>query len=163
VITYKKPTTIWRKLTNYCLVLNKTRRQTKGGSRPCKRCALCGCHGKNDKSIIPNVSQLLTKNKTFPLNENLTCAYYGIYVATCAICHEQYFGQTNKNFSKRWSGRRSSWNKQDCKTGIDQMALSRPNSKNHGTINKPPLQSARITHRCVCRTTKLSLSGYLWK
>jgi len=28
------------------------------------------------------------------LNQKLTCANHGIYVATCVICHEQYIGQT---------------------------------------------------------------------
>ena len=47
MITYKRPTTIGQKLTNYKdLALNKTRKQTKGGSRPCENCALCGCYGK---------------------------------------------------------------------------------------------------------------------
>ena len=64
MITYKRPTTIGQKLTN-CkdLALNKTRKQTNGGSRPCEHCALCGCYGKNNKSMVPNVSQLLTKTK----------------------------------------------------------------------------------------------------
>jgi len=45
--TYKRPTTIGQKLTNHKdLALNKTRKQTKGGSRPCEHCALCGCYGK---------------------------------------------------------------------------------------------------------------------
>jgi len=61
MITHKRPTTIGQKLTNYKdLALNKTRKQTKGGSRPCEHCALCGCFGKNNKSMVPNVSQLLT-------------------------------------------------------------------------------------------------------
>ena len=35
MITYKRPTTIGRKLTNYKdLALNETRKQTDGGSRP---------------------------------------------------------------------------------------------------------------------------------
>ena len=62
MLTYKRPTTIGQKLTNYKdLALNKTRKQTKGGSRPCEHCALCGCYGKNNKSMVRNVSQLLTK------------------------------------------------------------------------------------------------------
>ena len=66
MITYKRPTTIGQKLTNYKdLALNKTRRQTKGGSRPCEHCALCDCYGKNNKSMVPNISQLLTKNQNF--------------------------------------------------------------------------------------------------
>ena len=47
IITYKKPTTIGQKLTNYKdLALNKTRKQTEGDSRPCEHCALCGCYEK---------------------------------------------------------------------------------------------------------------------
>ena len=29
--------------------------------------------------MVPNVSQLLTKTKTFKLNQSLTCADFGIY------------------------------------------------------------------------------------
>jgi len=91
--------------------------------------------------MVPNVSQLLTKTKTFKLSQSLTCADFGIYVATCVVCHEQYVGQTSNKFSKRWSAHRSYWNKGDCKTDSnkDQMALSRHYSGNHGTINKPHL------------------------
>jgi len=94
--------------------------------------------------MVPNVSQLLTKTKTFKLNQSLTCADFGIYVATCVICHEQYVGQTSNKFSKRWSAHGSNWNKQDCKTDSDkdQMALSRHYSENHDTVNKPPLHEA---------------------
>jgi len=164
MITYKRPTTIGQKLTNYKdLALNKTRKQTKGGSRPCEHCALCGCYGKNNKSMVPNVSQLLTKTKTFKLNQSLTCADFGIYVATCVICHGQYVGQTSKKVSKRWSAHRSNWNKQDCKTDSDkdQMALSRHYSEKPRHYKQAT--SARSIHRYFCRTTKLSLSGYLWK
>ena len=38
-------------------------------------------------AMVPNVSQLLTKTKTFKLNQILTCADFGIYVATCVKCH----------------------------------------------------------------------------
>jgi len=40
--------------------------------------------------MASHVSQIISKTKTFPLNQNLTCADYGIYVATCVLCHEQY-------------------------------------------------------------------------
>ena len=69
MITYKRPTTIGQKLTNYKdLALNKTRKQTKGGSRPCELCALCGCYGKNNKSMVPNVmnSMLVKLATNFP-------------------------------------------------------------------------------------------------
>jgi len=94
--------------------------------------------------MVPNVSQLLTKTKTFELNQSLTCADFGIYVATCVICHEQYVGQPSNKFSKRWSAHHNNWNKEDCKTDSDkdQMALSRHYSENHSTINKPPLHEA---------------------
>ena len=75
----QKPTTIGQKLTNYeDLALNKTWKQTKGGSTPCEHCAPFGCYGKNNKSMVANVSQMLTK--TFKLNQSLTCADCGIYV-----------------------------------------------------------------------------------
>ena len=66
--------------------------------------------------MVPNVSQLLTTTKTFKLNQSLTCADFGIYVATCVMCHEQYVVQTSNKISKRWSAHRGNWNKQDCKT-----------------------------------------------
>jgi len=72
MITYKRPTAIGQKLTNYKhLALNTTRKPTKGVSRPCEHCALCGRYGKNNKSVVPNVSQLLTKTKSFKLNQSL--------------------------------------------------------------------------------------------
>jgi len=94
--------------------------------------------------MVPNVSQLLTKTKNFKLNQSLTCADFGIYVATRVMRHEQYVGQTSNKFSKRWSAHRSNRNKQDCKTDSfkDQMALSRHYSGNHGTVKKPPLHEA---------------------
>ena len=46
----------------------------------------CCCFGKNNKSMVTIVSQLLTKTKTFKLNQSLTCADFGIDVATCVMC-----------------------------------------------------------------------------
>ena len=129
------------------LALNKTRKQTKGGSRPCEPCALCGCYGKNNKSMVPNVSQLLTKTKTLKLNLSLTCADCGIYVATCVICHEQYVGQTSNKFSKRWSAHRSNWNKQDCKTDSDKDQMCR------GTIQRTT--ALQTSHLCTKHTPLL--------
>jgi len=142
MITCKRPTTTGQKLMNYKdLALNKTRKQTKGGSRPCEHCALRGCYGKNNKAMVPNVLQIFAKTTPLSLKQHLTRADFGIYVATCVICHEQYVGQTSNKFSKRSSAHRSNWNKQDCKTDSDkdQMALSRHYSEIHGTTNKPPL------------------------
>jgi len=49
------------------LALSKTKKQTDGASRLCKHCTLCGCCGKNNKSMLPTVSQIMTKTKTFLL------------------------------------------------------------------------------------------------
>jgi len=119
MITYNRPTTIGQMLTNKDLALNKTQKQIKRVSRPCKGGALCGCYGKNNKSVVPYVSQFMTKNIAFPLNQSLTCANYGIYVATCVIYHEQYVNQTSNKIAMRWPAHRSNWNKQDCKTYND--------------------------------------------
>ena len=42
-------------------------------------CALYGYHGKRNRSMVPCASQTMKKNIYFPLNQNLTCANYGIY------------------------------------------------------------------------------------
>ena len=112
--TYKISTTIGQKLSNYKdLALNKTQKQTKGGSRPCEPCALCGCYGKNNKSIVANLSQLLTKTKlsaesTFHLPSFWHLHRYFCRNAnaktwasqmTCVICHEKYVGHNSNKFS----------------------------------------------------------------
>ena len=55
---------------------------------------------------------LHTSNNSFHLTQHLTCKHYGIYVATCCICKEQYVGQTKNRFSIRWNNHRSAWNSQ---------------------------------------------------
>jgi len=35
--------------------------------------------------MLTCVSQILTKRKTFPLKQNLTCANFGVYAATCNV------------------------------------------------------------------------------
>jgi len=49
------------------------------------------------------------KNKYFPLKQNLTCANYGLYVATCVICHEQYVGQSINKSSTKWASHWGAW------------------------------------------------------
>ena len=145
MITSKRSTTIGQLLTNYKhLALSKTREHAKGMSGPCGHCALYGNHGKH-KSMMPCVSQIMGTNKTFPLNQKLTCANYGIYVATCVICHEQYVGQTKNKFSMRWSSHRSNWNRPNCEfdeNKKDKVALLRHFSESHGDVSKPPIHEA---------------------
>jgi len=122
--------------------LSKTREIVKGVSGPCGPYALCGCYGKHNKSMVPCVSQIMSKAKTFPLNQNLTCTNYGIDVATCVICNKKYVGQTTNKFSKRWSSHRSNWNRPDCKNDKDEVALSRHYLVFHGIVNEPPIHEA---------------------
>jgi len=68
----------WSKLTTFKHVaLNKVKQETGRSSRPCKHYAHCGCHGKDNKSMISTLSHIEAKNKTFPLKK-LTCAHYCI-------------------------------------------------------------------------------------
>ena len=114
-------------------------------SGPCRPCTLCGNHGKHKKSMMPCVSQIMGKNKTFPLNQTLTCTNHGIYVTTCVICHEQYVGQTKNKFSMRWSSHRGNWNRPNCEfdeNNKDKVALLRHFSESHGDVSKPPIHEA---------------------
>jgi len=148
MITYIRPTTIEQSLTNYKhLALSKTREHVKGMWGPCGHCALSGNHGKHNKSMVPCVSQIMGKNKTFPLNQKLTCENHSIYVATCVVCHEQYVGQTKNKFFTRWSSHRSSWNRPNCEIdeyNKDKVALLRHFSESHGNVNKQPIHEAYI-------------------
>jgi len=89
MITNKRPKTIGQIQTKYKhLALSKTTEFLKGESGSCGHCALCDCYGKHNKSMAPRASQIMRKTKTFPLDQNLTCADYGIYVVTYVLCHE---------------------------------------------------------------------------
>jgi len=73
------------------------KQQIEGSSGPCKHCVLRGCHGKHSKSMVP----------TFPLNQILKCAKYGVDVATCVICSQQCVAQRAKKFTTRWPSHQS--------------------------------------------------------
>ena len=110
-------------------------------------CTLCGNHGKRNKSMVLHVSQIMGKNKTFPLNQKLTCTNHGIYVVTCVICHEKYVGQTKNKFFMRWSSHRSNWNRPNCEideNNKDKVALLLQFSEFHGDVNKPPTHGVYI-------------------
>jgi len=88
---------------------------------------------------------IMDKNKTFPLNQKLTCANYGVYVATCVICHEQHIGQTKNKFSTRWSSHHSNWNRPNSEIdeyNKDKVALLRYFSEFHGDVNRPQIHEA---------------------
>jgi len=80
-------------------------------SGPCKQCALCGCHGRHNKTMVPTISHILAKNKLYALCVNL-----------CG-CNQQYVGQTVNKFSKIWSVHQGSWSRQDKSDDSDHMAL----------------------------------------
>jgi len=61
--------------------------------------------------MVSGTSNIKAKNKIFPLNQNLTYANYGVYVATGVTCSQQYVGQTVNKFYTRWTAHRGSWNK----------------------------------------------------
>jgi len=68
---------------------SKTKEQIQVASGLHQPCALCCCHGKHIESTVPLDSQVMTKNKTFPLNHSLACANYAIHLAThTCICKE---------------------------------------------------------------------------
>jgi len=49
--------------------------------------------------MVMCVLQTMTKSKTFPLKQNLTCANYGVYVATCNLFFSlRYFGHFCETF-----------------------------------------------------------------
>jgi len=136
----QKTARIGQMLINYKhLALSKRREPVNGESGPYGHYAFCGCYGKHNKSMVPCVSHVMSKNKTFPLNHNLTCANCGIYVATCVICHEQYVGQIKNKISKKCSSYRSNWNtRPNCendKNDKDEVAFLRHYSVLYGIVN----------------------------
>ena len=95
-VVYKRPPTLASMLTNYKKVAHSTTENTgQGKSQPCKKCALCG-HFNHYKSMVHQTSIITAANgKIFALKqtlEGLDCSNYGIYVATCRLCHKQYVG-----------------------------------------------------------------------
>ena len=104
MITYKWPTKIEQKLTNYTyLALSKIKQQIEDMSRPWKHSVLCECHGRHNKALVARVSHIMTEHEAFLLNQTFTCANYGIHVPTFVIGHEQYVGQTKNKFATGWS------------------------------------------------------------
>ena len=110
-VLYKRLPTLASMLTNYKKVAHSTTGNTgQGRSQPCKKCGLCGPFNRY-KSMVHQTSTITAANgKIFSLKQTLDCSNYGIYVATCGLCHKQYVGQTINKFSKRWCHHRFIWN-----------------------------------------------------
>jgi len=146
MITYKTPTTVGQLLTNYRSLAHSEalNQQQRGYSRPCGHCALCGKFGKHDANMLPKVTTLHSKGKMFPLRQMLTWANYGIYVATCKLCGEQYVGQTSNKFLKRWNSHRSSWNTANLSNDQEQVPLLHPVVHEHKIEKKPKISECLL-------------------
>jgi len=48
--------------------------------------------------MVEKEDYLCTPTGRIKLTQRLSCANYGIYVATCLHCKEQYVGQTKNSF-----------------------------------------------------------------
>ena len=124
-VVYKRPPTLASMLTNYKKVAHSTTENTgQGKSQPCKKCGLCG-HFNHYKSMVHQTSTITAANgkKIFAIKQTLDCSNYGIYVATCRLCHKQYVGQTINKFSKRWCHHRFIWNQFKYDNIDDKAAL----------------------------------------
>jgi len=123
MVTYRRPPALRNLLTNYKKIArDQSSKDTEGYSQPCGHCALCGNHGKH-QSMVCQESYLNTPKGRFKLKQRLTCANYGIYVATCVLCGEQYVGQTKNKFSVRWTAHRSHWAKKQSGNDVGAPAL----------------------------------------
>jgi len=103
-----------------------------------------GKFGKHDANMVPKVTALHSKGKLFPLRQVLTCTNYGIYVATCKLCGEQYVGQTSNKFSKRWNSHRSSWNTVNLSDDQEQVPLLHHVVHEHKIEKKPKISECFI-------------------
>ena len=105
---------------------------------------MCAKFGKRDANMVPKVTALHSKAKLFPLRQMLTCANYGIYVATCKLCREQYVGQTSNKFSKRWNSNRSSWNTVNSSNDQEQVPLLHHVVHEHKIEKKPKINGCFV-------------------
>jgi len=82
--------------------------------------------------MVKKEDYLCTPTGRIELTQRLSCANYGIYVATCLLCKEQYVGQTKNKFSVRWTARWNNWHKS---TGKEECALIKHYTTKHSVIN----------------------------
>ena len=141
-VVYRRPPTIANKLTRYKEIAHLTNEPNQGISKPCcrTRCKLCG--GAEGKGMVNTRKFIISeKGKEFPFVKPLSCIDWGIYAATCVICHKQYVGQTTTNFATRWSQHRLIWKKTDIENN-DKAALRIHYNKLHAEIINPVFANA---------------------
>lgn len=98
----------------------------------------------------------MTKNKTFPLNQNLACANCVFYLAVVWYAMNSTLAKLVIYFP--WDGHRTAALGTNRITDWQwPMALSRHCLKNHGIVNKPPLREA-YTFTFVEKTSFQSLN-----
>ena len=96
--------------------------------------------------MVATARQIQSKRGNFSLRQTLSCTNYGVYDATCCICHEQYAGQTKNRFFVCWTAHRNLWKTFDISAIGDKAALLKHYNLRHPLIliEKPEL-SERFT------------------
>ena len=104
------------------------------------------------------------------LRKQLNCSDYGIYLATCKVCKENYVGQTMTSFSKIWNTHRNIWNNStNSKFNTeetkfeDNQALVMHYKKKHGETKGKLLSDAySVTLLEKPDKTKLDIAENFW-
>jgi len=91
--------------------------------------------------MVEKEDYLCTPTGRIKLTQRSSCANYGIYVAACLLCKEQYVGQTKIKFSVRWAAHGNNWYRS---TGKEDGALIKHYTMKHPAIsdNLPLLPNA---------------------
>ena len=112
IISFSKPCTLASHLLNYkkISVTRNGKNNTHRGSKKCKRCGLCGHHGKLQNMVCKDETIKLRNGKVIAIKHTLTCKDFGIYGARCLKCADFYVGQTKNSYAKRWTTHRHHWN-----------------------------------------------------
>ena len=83
MITFEWPPALRDYLTNYQRIVHDQHATAEDcSSAPCGHCALCGNYGKHH-SMVEKEVYLCAPTGRIKLTQRLSCANYGIYVATC--------------------------------------------------------------------------------
>ena len=173
-IIYKKPSTIGSILCNYKMIsrCNKTNRTDKK-SMKCGKCGLCGNYGQLKNMVKETDTVKPANGEVIKLKQHLNCKNYGIYLATCKICGENYVGQSKNAFATRWRGHRKIWketinlqNIEINKKNKDEQALVLHYKNNHKEkmkIKSPELSDIyNVTFLEQSNKSSLNLAENFW-